>query len=192
MGPIIIITGTPGVGKTTVSKLLAIHLEAKHVDLSELAVREQLLLGWDEERKTSIADIERLRARLYEIASASEQPLILDSHYASSIVPYGEASSVFVLRKDPSRLKEELESRGYDVKKVRENVAAEILDVCLSEAVETYGEDKISEVDVTDMKPEEVAELLLKIIHSCKPTGLSHIDWLSKPEAEKLLEDLPW
>lgn len=191
MALIIVVTGTPGVGKTTVSKLLALRLRARHIDLSELAQREQLLLGWDEERGTGLADVDRLKTSVYEIVSSSEEPVVLEGHYASSIVPYGEASFVFVLRKDPLKLKEELESRGYDALKVRENVAAEILDVCLAEAADTYGEDRISEVDVTNLKPDETVEKLLSIIHSGKPTGLCHVDWLSKPEAEKLLEDAP-
>ena len=189
---IIVMTGTPGVGKSTISKLLALRLGAVHMDLSELALREGLTLGWDEERETAIADIERLKALFEERVSASEHPFIVEGHYASDVVPPDKATFVFVLRKDPWRLKRELESRGYSMEKVMENVEAEVLDVCLAEAVAAYGEDSVSEIDVTDESAEAVVEKIVSIIGGSKPTGVGKVDWLSKPGVERLLERSFW
>jgi adenylate kinase len=185
---IIVVTGTPGVGKSTISKLLALRLSAVHIDLSEFALREELTLGWDEERETAIADIERLKTLLEERASSSARPLVVEGHYASDIVPPDKATFIFVLRKDPWRLKGELESRGYSREKVMENVEAEVLDVCLAEAVDAYGEDRVSEIDVTDENAGAVVEKIVSIIEKGKPTGVGKVDWLSKPGVEQLLE----
>jgi adenylate kinase len=190
---IIVVTGTPGVGKSTVSKLLALRLGAVHIDLSELALREKLTLGWDEERKTAIADIEQLKKLLEErFSSSSEHPLVVEGHYASDVVPPNEASFIFVLRKDPWKLKKGLESRGYSMEKVMENIEAEVLDVCLAEAVAAYGENRVSEIDVTDKTTEAIVEKIVSIIKEDKSTGVGKVDWLSKPGVEQLLEGSFW
>lgn len=186
---IIVVTGTPGVGKSTISRILATRLGAVHVDLSALALREGLILGWDEERETAVADLDRLKKRLEEMASSSGHPLVVEGHYAQDVVPPHEAAFIFVLRKDPWRLKEELESRGFRREKVIENVSAEVLDVCLTEAVATYGEERVSEIDVTHESPEEAVEELLSVIHRGRPTGVGRVDWLSKPGVKRLLEE---
>ena len=188
---IIVVTGTPGVGKSTISRLLALRLEAHHVDLSVLALKEGLILGWDEKRETAVADLQRLKAHLEEMASL-DRTLVVEGHYAQEVVDPERATFVFVLRKDPWRLKEELEARGYGREKVAENVAAEVLDVCLTEAVSTYGEDRISEIDVTELSPEEVVEEMLSIIQRGRPKGVGKVDWLSRPGVEQLLEGSAW
>jgi len=187
---IIVVTGTPGVGKSAASKLLAPRLGAVHVDLSSLALKERLTLGRDEKRQTAVADISRLKESLEEKISLSGPSLIIEGHYASDVVASDKVSFIFVLRKNPWKLKAELESRGYGPEKVRENVEAEILDVCLVEAIAAYGEDRISEIDVTDKGPEEVVEELASTVKEGKPTGVGKVDWLSKPGVQHLLEEL--
>ena len=190
---IIVVTGTPGVGKSTISGLLAHSIGALHVDLSNLALRQGLTLGRDEERGTSVADIQRLKSLLEEIVSSSSgNTLVVEGHYASEVVPSEREPLVFVLRKDPWRLKEELDTRGFRKEKVAENVAAEVLDVCLTEAVTAYGEDRVSEIDVTDLGPEDVVEEIISIIRRSKPTGVGRVDWLSRPGVELLLEGSSW
>ncbi|RJS88969.1 hypothetical protein CW700_05995 [Candidatus Bathyarchaeota archaeon] len=188
---IIVVTGTPGVGKSTISRLLARRLEALHVDLSVLALKEGLILGWDEKRETAVADLQLLKAHLEEMASL-DRTLVVEGHYAPEVVDPERATFIFVLRKDPWRLKEELEARGYGREKVAENVAAEVLDVCLMEAVSTYGEDRVSEIDVTELSPEEVVEEMLSIIQRGRPKGVGKVDWLSRPGVEQLLEGSAW
>ena len=181
-------TGVPGVGKTTVAGMLAERLGGTPIDLSRLAEREDLITGWDEERKTAIADLDRLRDRLLEIQASSGGPLIVEGHLAADVVPPEAASFVFVLRRAPWRLKEELEARGYEPGKVRENVEAELLDVCLAEAVEAYGPSRVCEIDTTDRTPEEVVEEVLSIINGDGVCRSGRIDWLGCTEAEGLLE----
>ena len=53
---IILVTGTPGVGKTAISRLLTSKLGAKHIELGELVKRENLICGVDKARGTLIVD----------------------------------------------------------------------------------------------------------------------------------------
>ncbi|MFQ6053080.1 MAG: adenylate kinase family protein [Candidatus Bathyarchaeia archaeon] len=182
------LTGVPGVGKTTVAKVLAERLGGTHVDISDLTVREGLVAGWDEERETAIADLEAVSRRVRKILDSSEEPVIVEGHYAADIVPSEAVSLVFVLRRAPWRLKEELTARGYSEEKARENVEAELVDVCLVEALEAYGVGRVCELDTTDRTPEEVAENVLSVINGDVPCQSGGIDWLSRMESDGLLE----
>jgi len=183
---VVVLTGVPGVGKTTVAEMLAARLQGKHIDLSDLAESEGLITGWDEERKTGLADLKGIRERISEVL-ASEKTLVIEGHFASDVVPPEATSHVFVLRRAPWKLKEELLARDYGGGKVRENVEAELLDVCLLEAVEAYGPGRVCEVDTTDREPGDVVEEISSIIKRDRPCRLGWIDWLGRVEAEQLL-----
>ena len=64
---IILITGVPGTGKTTISKILARKLQAHHVDVSKLVFSENFVLRKDVMRNTLIADLETLRIKLKKL-----------------------------------------------------------------------------------------------------------------------------
>jgi len=176
---VILLTGVPGVGKTTIAALLSERLKGVHVNLSELALAEGLVTGYDSIRETSIVDLERTTTRLMEIIREGRDPLVIEGHFSQDVVSPERVSNVFVLRRAPWRLKDELESRGYNPEKVKENVEAELLDICLVEAIEAYGKEKVCELDTTGIKPESV----LRGERSCE----IGIDWLSHPEAKELL-----
>lgn len=52
--PNILITGTPGTGKTTLSELVSLALSFKHVNVSELVKEHELHDGYDAEFDTYI------------------------------------------------------------------------------------------------------------------------------------------
>jgi adenylate kinase len=185
---VVVLTGVPGVGKTTLAKMLVARLQGKHVDLSDLARSEGFVTGWDDERETGLADLDGIRRRVSEIL-ASEKTLVIEGHFASDIVPPEAASIVFVLRRAPWKLKKQLLARGYCRGKVKENVEAELLDVCLVDAIEAYEPEQVCEVDTTDRKPEDVVEEILSIIKGDKPCSRGRMDWLGRVEAQQLLED---
>jgi len=183
---VILLTGVPGVGKTTIASLLGERLKGGHVNLSELALEQGLLTGYDSMRETSIVDLGRTTTRIMEIIVERQGPLVIEGHFSQDIVPPECVSNVFVLRRAPWRLKDELESRGYSPEKVKENVEAELLDVCLVEAVEAYGEEKVSELDTTGIEPNEIVETIISVLRGEAPREIG-VDWLSHPESRGLL-----
>ena len=152
---VILVTGTPGVGKTVVAHKLASKLDALYVGITELVKTENLFTNVDEERKTLIADTEKVSKKLQETIAKSKGNIIIEGHYAD-VTPNKEVTTVFVLRRDPHKLKSVLEKRGYNEKKIWENLAAEILDVCLCDALSACGADKVCEIDVSGKTVEAV------------------------------------
>ena len=183
---VILLTGVPGVGKTTIAALLSERLKGVHVNLSELALAEGLVTGYDSIRETSIVDLERMTTRLMEIIREGRDPLVIEGHFSQDVVSPERVSNVFVLRRAPWRLKDELESRGYNPEKVKENVEAELLDICLVEAIEAYGKEKVCELDTTGIKPDEIIETITSVLRGERSCEIG-IDWLSHPEARELL-----
>ena len=186
---IYIITGTPGVGKSSVSKMLTSILGARLISIGELVKREGLYTGWDEERETLIADTDRLSERIREIIDAEKRTIIIEGHYAVHVVPPEKVDLIFVLRRDPRDLKKTLEDRGYSRRKVMENLAAEILDVCLFDAVDVCGVEKLCEMDTTSKSPEEVVDEIISVIKGERKPEVGIVDWLGILESEGILDD---
>lgn len=184
----ILISGVPGVGKTTVSRLLAERMGCQLVNISELAKRESLTKGSDHLRGTSVVDLDRMRERLAEIVGESDGATVVEGHFACDVVSPGGVSHAFILRRAPWRLREELEARGYPEGKVQENVEAEMVDVCIVEAQGALGPEIVCEIDTTDRTPDEVVEEIASIIRGRKPCVRCKVDWLSREETKRMLE----
>jgi len=191
MAKAVVITGTPGVGKSTVARLLARELGARLIELGELVVERGLHLGLDEETGSLIVDMEALALEVKEMLSRSAGPsiLVVVSHYAQLVVPREAVLIAFVLRRSPYELARILAERGYEEHKMLENVQAEVLDVCLVEAVEAYGPELIYEVDVTGREPEDVVSEMLRAMKDGLGGRLGVVDWLGMLEEDGRLEE---
>lgn len=186
---VILVTGTPGVGKTAVSASLASRLKATHIDLAELVEQERLISGVDKARGTLIADTDRVSKRVQEIMKGCKRDVIIDGHYAVNVIPAKDVHLVFVLRRDPDELKRWMMDHGFRGKKLWENLAAEILDVCLWEAVKACGPNKVCEINVSGKGIEEVVEDIILVLERRGECRVGIVDWLGKLEAEGRLQD---
>lgn len=190
MKKVIVITGTPGVGKTTVSKALAVKLGGSIISLTDIVKEENLISEIDDERKTLVADLKKTSKRVREIIDKSEKDIIIEGHYASDVVQSNRVSHAFVLRRDPEELKAEYESRGYNNRKVAENVTAEVLDVCLAETVKKYGVDKVDEIDVSKKSIDDVVDEILKTLEGKRKPQSGTVDWLGRLEEEGRIDNI--
>jgi len=189
-GRVILVTGTPCVGKTSVAGLLASKLDAFYVNLTELALHENLISGKDEERDSIIVNENRMRRKIREIIEdCDKSEVIVDGHYAVSVVPKKLTAYVFVLRRDPVELRKFMEQCGFSGRKLWENLASEILDVCLCEALNVYEKGRICELDVSGKSVEEIVDEILDIMNGSKECRVGVVDWLDKLENEGVLEE---
>jgi len=188
MKRIILITGTPCVGKTTIATALAEKIEAKYINLTEFAKTNNLALNQDNERNTTIINEEEMKQKLLETIDASQNSnIIIDGHYASAVIPTQYVTLVFVLRRNPIELKEFMERRGYTGSKLWENLQAEIIDVCLGEAVELHA-GRVCELDVTGETVEKVLSDIFDVLERRRSRSVGVVDWIGILEREGLLD----
>lgn len=131
---IIIVTGTPGTGKTTYSKKLAIQKKLRYVDVKKLIEKEKLYSGFDKKRYAYIVDEKKLSKFLVKIIK-KENNLVIDSHLSHYISPK-HVDICIVTKCDLKTLEKRLKKRKYSKAKIRENLDAEIFDTSRIEALE--------------------------------------------------------
>jgi adenylate kinase len=165
---VIIVTGTPGTGKTTLSKKLVGMLGFHYIDVNEIVKKYGISEGYDRKRKTKVIDVKKLnKALIKEIKTYTEKNsiissnkkislkikktlknhnknkliknkklkngIIIDSHLSHHL-PKKYVDLCVVVKCDLKVLEHRLKKKGYSKGKVRENLDAEIFDVCLNEA----------------------------------------------------------
>ena len=169
----IFITGTPCTGKTT----LASKLNGRLIKINDLAISHDFVLGIDEEKGYKVIDIPKLSDYVDELITNCDELLIFEGHLSHLC---NGADKVIVLRVHPDILKTRLEARDYSQAKVRENLEAEALGVCSTEAYEKYG-DRVCELDVGRMDVDEAVGLIEDVIANGGdfPVGsVDFMDWL--------------
>lgn len=187
---VILVTGTPCVGKTTLARYLAKNLDAAYVNLTALAEKEHLLLNEDKERQTKVVNEEKMRRKLRKIIDkAEDSTVIIDGHYAAAVTPKSRVTHVFVLRRNPVELRNFMEKNSFQGLKLWENLASEILDVCLVEAVRSHGKEKVCELDVTGKTVGAVADEVMTVLSNRKKCRVGDVDWLGMLEAEGTLSE---
>jgi len=180
---IIALTGTPGTGKTSVSKIL--HKKGfEIVDLNKVVCEKNFLFGKDEKRESNIVDIDRINNYVKENCTGKDIVFIEGhlSHLLKSV------DKVFVFRCHPKKLRGNLSKKGWNEQKIKENVEAEILDIILCETLEIHQKDNIFEIDVSEKSLDDVASSIIEIINNkykhFKKYNIGSIDW-----SEEILED---
>ncbi len=141
------LTGTPGTGKTTISK----HLEREVLHLSDL-------YSSSSDGKNSagewLVNIDILNKKTQNIL---EDYTIIEGHFSHQM---DNIDQIIVLRCDPAVLKKRLECRGYSEEKIRENLEAEAIGIIFSEACETIKGTDLFQLDTTNLKVNEASKIL--------------------------------
>jgi adenylate kinase len=139
---IILVSGTPGTGKSTLTKFLAETLTFHSIDCKELIEKKHIYSGIDKKRGCLIVEPKALNSALESEISRLKalktgrnrvSGVIIDSHL-SHLFPSKKADLCVICTCALPELKKRLEKRGYSREKVRENLDSEIFSVCLEEA----------------------------------------------------------
>jgi adenylate kinase len=140
MNKAIVVSGTPGTGKTQVAKRIAEHFGYEYVHISE---NEEYVVA---ETDVKIIDVEKMIAWLKKKQNNTAKGLVIDSHL-SHYFPPERTSACIITRCDPSELKNRLKKREYPEGKIEINLEAEAMDLILQEALAEGHE--VYEVDTT-------------------------------------------
>ena len=162
------ITGTPGVGKSTVARLVAERLELPLYELSQLIRERELYSAYDKERDAFEVEPEKLR-KFFE----GKEGFVAEGLVAH----YLPVDWLVILRASPETVKERLRERPYGEEKINENAEAERLAVIATEALENPLFKRVIHIDTTNRSPEEVAELIVRAIKEGEEL-FEEVDWL--------------
>ena len=180
------VLGVAGVGKTTFGQILADRLGVMFIDLPAYVKLHKLYNGYDERAQAYIVDFRKISARL-------GRELRVGKAVVASIHPFKprrvDVKSAIVLRLRPDKLIKVLEARGYPRWKIAENVSAELIDEPFAEAVKKFGEEKVIQLDVTDVDFKALAERVAEAFKAGAERKLSRsIDWIRVLESLGLLD----
>lgn len=156
---IITITGTPGTGKTYIAKKLA-GKNFEYFDLNKYIKEQKIFDDYDKKDKTYDVDVKKLKKINYLFKEnlgmknkktsqdikkynnkkikfpelkgilLNEEGIIIDSHLSQ----YINSDLCIVVKSDIKKIRERLEKRNYNTKKIEDNIQSEIFDICLEEA----------------------------------------------------------
>lgn len=160
------ITGTPGVGKTSVAEVLRVR-GYRVLHLNEIAKHYGCL---EEDGGEMLVDLEALVEKFSEDDFSAD---FVEGHLSHHI-----AKRCVVLRCNPVELRERMEGKGWSEEKIVENLEAEIIDYILIEALETC--EEVHEIDTTGRTPEEVADLVEKIFRGEVSLPPGRVDWIAE------------
>ncbi|XP_051028239.1 adenylate kinase isoenzyme 6 [Acomys russatus] len=152
------LTGTPGVGKTTLGKELASRSGLKYVNVGDLAREGQFYDGYDEEYDCPILDEDRV---VDELETQMREGGVIVDYHGCDFFPERWFHIVFVLRTDNSILYKRLETRGYNEKKLQDNIQCEIFQVLYEEAIASYKEEIVHQLPSNE--PEELEDNISQI-----------------------------
>lgn len=133
----ILVTGTPGTGKSTLSLKLSEKLGFTYIDVNKIIKKYSISEGYDKKRKSKIIDTSKLnmalRKEIVSLKNKKDLGVIIDSHLSHH---FPKSNICIVTKCGLKVLERRLKKRKYTQEKIRENIDSEIFDVCYNEAVE--------------------------------------------------------
>ena len=148
----IALTGTPGTGKTSLSSKFDYNLVSINDYYAEIS-------NGKDEKDNWLIDLEKLNET---IVTKNYSNTIFEGHVAHYL---RHIDKIIVLRCHPDELEKRLSHRSYSDEKIRENMEAEALNIICEEAIDSYDENNVFEIDTSTMTIEESVEKLKNIIN---------------------------
>jgi len=189
----VVITGNPGVGKHTCAKFVSEKLgKAKLIDINRVILSNNAVtLPTSAVNGIGEIDVKKTEKLILEEIKKTKDVVIV-GHLAPYVLGTTGIDLVAVLRRSPYQLAKIFRQRKYTPMKMKENIAAEILGITLYDSVETFGKERVAEVDTTGKTPHDIAKDIVSKLQKKSRKQIGIVDWLSlvyeKGDAQKFLE----
>ena len=167
----LVLTGTPGVGKHTVSEELAKTLDYEIVDVNKEAIKA----GMSKRDDSIDVDVEQMQELLKGMLT--EKSLIV-GHLAVFVFSKTQVSKAIVLRKNPYELMQIYEKRNYTDEKKNDNLGSEVLGTITYDSIKKFGNDKTFQVNTTSLTTEQTVKKIVGIV--CDNSDGDTVDWLTE------------
>jgi adenylate kinase len=180
---LILITGSPGSGKTTIAKILSKRLKVKVISLTEFILKTKIFEEAEGEKSVEIKKLQKsLEKELNKLKD--EKLVIVEGHLACELILKKYNTKVIVLRRSLKKLKKEMEKRGYSKKKISDNLILEAIDYFGENSRSRY--KKVYEIFVKDKKT--TINKILKILKGKKIDETQYANKIEKKEFILMLQ----
>ncbi|MBN2477845.1 AAA family ATPase [Candidatus Micrarchaeota archaeon] len=151
----IIITGTPGTGKTSCAEELSRKLKIELVDIKGIIENADAL------RKNESGENEVLMPKFRNALKKylkDKRDWIMENHLLCELKL--DAEFVFVFRTQKDILEKRLKKRKYSPEKIQDNITAELIDYCYLKAKKN-NKGKLFEVDTSSRTVKQTVEVIM-------------------------------
>jgi len=131
---VIIISGNPATGKTTIAKKIAKQKKLKYIDVNQIIKDNKLYSYYNKKDKSYVVDVKKLNRFLINLIK-KDKKVVLDSHL-THYLPSKYVDECIITKCNLKELRKRLEKRKYSKEKIKNNLDCEIFDVCKIEALE--------------------------------------------------------
>lgn len=176
----IIVSGTPGVGKHTISLELSKLLNGFPIlDINKVILTENLFI-YSSEFETEI-DVTKVYNSLKLLLSTKEYVnAIVVGHLAPYVLDPLLIDFVVILRRNPFELKRIYEKRAYSEKKISDNLISEILGIISYDFLKKFNKKNIIELEIIEnVLPSVYAQKIIDMYNNKNLREFGMIDWLS-------------
>lgn len=176
----IIVSGTPGVGKHTISLELSKLLNGFPIlDINKVILTENLFI-YSSEFETEI-DVTKVYNSLKLLLSTKEYVnAIIVGHLAPYVLDPLLIDFVVILRRNPFELKRIYEKRAYSEKKISDNLISEILGIISYDFLKKFNKKNIIELEIIEnVLPSVYAQKIIDMYNNKNLREFGMIDWLS-------------
>jgi len=153
----LVITGSPGTGKTSLGKELAKAIRHAIVNEKEFALKHGIG-EWDSEENELVVPLKKLEKELNAFLKKNKNAII-EGHLLCELML--KADFVVLLQLHPELLEERLARKGYSAEKIQDNVFCEGIDYCKKHVLRNYKKNKIIEVQ-SQKTIKETTELIIR------------------------------
>lgn len=169
--PNIVITGTPGVGKTSLAMLLTDNINEQiegnkkytYINVGKLILDKKLYDNWNQEFDVPEFNEDKTLDELEPLLK--DGGAIIDFHSAY-FLPEDLVDIVVLLRCNNTILYDRLKARGYQERKIKENIECEIMEVTADDVKENFKQEII--LELPNEKVEDMGKNIEAIIERAK------------------------
>jgi len=176
----IIVSGTPGVGKHTISLELSKLLNGFPIlDINKVILTGNLFI-YSSEFETEI-DVTKVYNSLKLLLSTKEYVnAIIVGHLVPYVLDPLLIDFVVILRRNPFELKRIYEKRAYSEKKISDNLISEILGIISYDFLKKFNKKNIIELEIIEnVLPSVYAQKIIDMYNNKNLREFGMIDWLS-------------